>query len=275
MKKLIPIILASLFLVGCSNQKLQSHNSSSSTSSKQVKKNASPTAPKPDIHKKYPGLTLMTIPSQFRGTWYRSDPFSKNARKLVITDHLVNNSVLYKKTGKFKLDHNSAKQNKEYAGDISLGRVMQKNGQTWLRVRDILGSVDLIYITGNFKGHECLYLAYSSGDIHSAIFKDAKTALKYRKYDFSKVNQKLKEISFFFICKLASFDNYLIRYDVGISPFHAVLYSTNQLSINFQEAHIITLNQEGKTALITESYGGLETQFINIHASRGQALKSN
>ena len=168
MKKLIPIILASLFLVGCSQQKPHLQNSSSPTSSKQVKKNASPTAPKPDIHKKYPGLTLMTIPSQFRGTWYRSDPFSKNARKLVITDHLVNNSVLYKKTGKFKLDHNSAKQNKEYAGDISLGRVMQKNGQTWLRVRDILGSVDLIYITGNFKGHECLYLAYSSGDIHSA-----------------------------------------------------------------------------------------------------------
>lgn len=141
MKKLIPIILASLLLVGCSQQKPQSHNSSSSTSSKPVNKNIIPKAPKPNIHKKYPCLTLMTIPSQFCGTWYRSDPFSKKARKLVITNHLINDSVLYKKIDKFKLNHNSAKQNKEYAGDI-----------------------------------------------HSAIFRDAKTALKYRKYVFSKVN---------------------------------------------------------------------------------------
>jgi hypothetical protein len=52
---------------------------------------------------------------------------------------------------------------------------------------DFLDTVDIIYITGTFKGHRCLYLAYSSGDIHSAIFKDQKAALKYRKYDFSKV----------------------------------------------------------------------------------------
>lgn len=37
----------------------------------------------------------------------------------------------------------------------------------------------------------------------------------------------------------------------------------------------MTLTQEGKTALITGAYGGLGTQFVNIHASRGQALKSN
>ena len=134
-------IIPKAFLVGCSNQKPQSHNSSSSTSSKPVNKNIIPKAPKPNIHKKYPCLTLMTIPSQFCGTWYRSDPFSKKARKLVITNHLINDSVLYKKIDKFKLNHNSAKQNKEYAGDI-----------------------------------------------HSAIFRDAKTALKYRKYVFSKVN---------------------------------------------------------------------------------------
>lgn len=30
--------------------------------------------------------------------------------------------------------------------------------------------------------------------------------------------------------------------------------------------------QEGKTALITGSYGGLGTQFVNIHASRGGDL---
>lgn len=30
--------------------------------------------------------------------------------------------------------------------------------------------------------------------------------------------------------------------------------------------------QEGKTALITGSYGGLGTQFVNIHASHGGEL---
>ena len=30
--------------------------------------------------------------------------------------------------------------------------------------------------------------------------------------------------------------------------------------------------QEGKTALITGSYGGLGTQFVNIHASHGGDL---
>ncbi|WP_297815491.1 hypothetical protein [uncultured Lactobacillus sp.] len=86
------------------------------------------------------------------------------------------------------MDHNSEKQNKVYAGDISIGRIEQRNGTQWLRVRDVLGTVDFIYIPGNFQGHQCLFLAYSSGDIHSAIFKNAKTAIKYRKYDFSKVN---------------------------------------------------------------------------------------
>ena len=176
-------------LSACSN-----HNNTQKPTNKpqthyQSKKQNTPIkSNKPDLKKKYRGLKLMTVPSEFRGTWYRSDAFSKKARKLIITNHLVNGSVLYKKVGKFKLDHNSTKQNKEYAGNISLGNYLQKNGQSWLRVTDILGTVDLVYITGNFKGHECLYLAYSSGDIHSAIFKDAKTAIKYRKYDFSKVN---------------------------------------------------------------------------------------
>lgn len=188
MKKIIIIILAALSLVACSNQKTEPKNqSSSSSSSKQVKKTEIK-PDKPNIHKKYPGLTLMTIPSEFRGTWYRSNPFSKKARKLVITNHLVNNSVVYENTGNIKLDHNSEKQNKQYAGDISIGRVSQKNGQSRLHVHDILGTVDLTYITGTFKGHECLYLAYFSGDIHGAIFKDANTAIKYRKYDFSKMN---------------------------------------------------------------------------------------
>ena len=56
---------------------------------------------------------------------------------------------------------------------------------------DFLDTVDIIYITGTFKGNQCLYLAYSSGDIHSAMFKDKKAALKYRKYDFSKITNPL------------------------------------------------------------------------------------
>lgn len=36
-----------------------------------------------------------------------------------------------------------------------------------------------------------LYLAYSSSDIHSVMFKDKKVALHYRKYDFSKVTDLL------------------------------------------------------------------------------------
>ncbi|WP_251716630.1 lipoprotein [Lactobacillus agrestimuris] len=188
MKKVIPVILLALALTACSNQSNEKQSSGSSSNTYHVEKHTNHESEKPDIHKRYKGLKLMTIPSDFRGTWYRSDAFSKSARKLVITNHLVNDSVLYEKVGNFKLDHNSTEQNKEYAGDISLGQIQNKNGQTWLRVRDILGTVDLIYITGNFKGHECLYLAYSSGDIHSALFKDAKTAIKYRKYDFSKIN---------------------------------------------------------------------------------------
>ncbi|GAA3627941.1 hypothetical protein GCM10022297_03120 [Lactobacillus hamsteri] len=191
MFKKISILIFSLFMfTACSNQNNTQKQASSSNKPKThyQSKNSQIKSTKPNLKKKYHGLKLMTVPSEFRGTWYRSDAFSKKARKLIITNHLVNESVLYKKVGKFKLDHNSTKQNKEYAGNISLGKYLQKNGQSWLRVTDILGPVDLVYITGNFKGHECLYLAYSSGDIHSAIFKDAKTAVKYRKYDFSKVN---------------------------------------------------------------------------------------
>lgn len=192
-KKIFVLLFSTLLLAACSNQNNDSQKQSRSSTKPKThyqskKKESQNTSAKPNLKKKYRGLKLMTVPAEFRGTWYRSDAFSKKARKLVITKHLINGSVLYKKVGKFKLNHNSTKQNKEYAGDISLGKYLHKNGQSWLRVTDILGTVDLVYITGNFKGHECLYLAYSSGDIHSAIFKDAKTALKYRKYDFSKVN---------------------------------------------------------------------------------------
>lgn len=184
MKKIILIAAAALFLSACSQQAQKKPHSTHTTSSPQARQSSK--YPQADIHKKYPGLKLMTVPAEFRGTWYRSDPFANKARKLVITKHLVNGSVLYRKISQIKLDHNSLKQ-KKYAGDISLGRLSQKNGQNWLRVQDILGTVDLVYISGAFKGHKCLYLAYSSGDIHSAIFKNPQVALKYRKYDFSRV----------------------------------------------------------------------------------------
>lgn len=97
-------------------------------------------------------------------------------------------SVVYQKTDpNLNLSHRSEKDNKTYAGDATMVSFEDKNGSQWLRARGFLDTVDIIYITGTFKGHRCLYLAYSSGDIHSAIFKDQKAAIKYRKYDFSKI----------------------------------------------------------------------------------------
>ena len=191
MKKAIILLIVTLSLTACSNQKTKQNDSSKShsTSSKVQTKKTQIKEKKPDISKKYPGLSLMTIPSEFHGSWYRSDEFSKKARKLVITKHLVNDSVVYQKTGNVKLDHNSEKQNKQYAGDISIGKVTTINGRPSLRIHDVLGSVDIIYMLGEFKGHQCLFLAYDFGDreIHGALFKDASLAIKYRKYNFSKI----------------------------------------------------------------------------------------
>lgn len=192
MKRKLAIILFLPLLVGltaCSNKSTrpatvnETTKSSSHKITKQKKMEFSP-----NLKKKYPGFKLTTIPTAFRGTWYRSDPLSKTARKLVINKHTIGDSVVYRQVDKsIRLDHNSEKKNKIYAGGDSMISTEQYNGQTWLRVREFLTTVDIIYITGNFKGHPCLYLAYSSGDIHSALFKDSNTALKYRKYDFSKI----------------------------------------------------------------------------------------
>ncbi|TSO26688.1 hypothetical protein [Lactobacillus sp. LL6] len=187
MKKAIVSIIAILGLTACSSQ---NNNSKNHTNSSKVQNKVTQIKEKKiDTSKKYPGLSLMTIPSEFRGNWYRSDEFSKSARKLVITKHLVNDSVVYQKTGNIKLDHNSEKQNKQYAGNISIGKVDTINGLSSLRIRDVLGSVDIIYMLGTFKGHQCLFLAYDFGDreIHGVLFKKADLAVKYRKYDFSKL----------------------------------------------------------------------------------------
>lgn len=185
MKKLVGILIGMLFLTGCGKRQSEHHSFTSSISSsaaKQAHKSSGASI------KKYKNLKLMTIPEEFQGTWWRSDQFSKKARSLKIDSHSVNGSVLYYQTEKFRRDHNSEKQNKEYGGqDISVGQVTTLNNRPALRVWDILGTVDLVYLKGKFQGHDVLYLAYSSGDIHGALFKDAKLALKYRKYNFSNI----------------------------------------------------------------------------------------
>lgn len=195
MKKLILILFSTLLLTACSNvssnnskNKSSSNSKSSVTTSKKIKT----VTPKPNLKKKYPGFKLALIPTDFQGTWYQTDIYSKNARKFTITKHTIMDSVVYEKIDpNLNLSHRSEKDNKTYAGDATMISTESKNGSQWLRARGFLDTVDIIYITGTFKGHPCLYLAYSSGDIHSAMFKDKKVALQYRKYDFSKVTDPL------------------------------------------------------------------------------------
>lgn len=191
MKKLALILLSTLLLTACSNtSKNNQSKSSNSASSTTTSKTTTKTSSKPNLNKKYPGFKLAMIPTVFQGTWYQTDRYSKTARKFIITKHTIMDSVVYQKTDP-NLNHRSEKNNKVYAGDASMVSFEDKNGSKWLRARGFLDTVDIIYITGTFKGNQCLYLAYSSGDIHSAMFKDKKAALKYRKYDFSKITNPL------------------------------------------------------------------------------------
>ena len=193
MKKLALILLSTLLLTACSNtSKNNQSKSSNSASSTTTSKTTTKTSSKPNLNKKYPGFKLAMIPTVFQGTWYQTDRYSKTARKFIITKHTIMDSVVYQKTDpNLNLNHRSEKNNKVYAGDASMVSFEDKNGSKWLRARGFLDTVDLIYLTGTFKGNQCLYLAYSSGDIHSAMFKDKKAALKYRKYDFSKITNPL------------------------------------------------------------------------------------
>lgn len=193
MKKLALILLSTLLLTACSNtSKNNQSKSSNSASSTATSKTTTKTSSKPNLNKKYPGFKLAMIPTVFQGTWYQTDRYSKTARKFIITKHTIMDSVVYQKTDpNLKLNHRSEKNNKVYAGDAGMVSFEDKNGSKWLRARGFLDTVDIIYITGTFKGNQCLYLAYSSGDIHSAMFKDKKAALKYRKYDFSKITNPL------------------------------------------------------------------------------------
>ncbi|MGE9902105.1 hypothetical protein ACQRB9_03600 [Lactobacillus johnsonii] len=192
MKKVALILFSTLLLTACSNTQNNQPKSSSSKSSITTSKNTVKTSSKPNLNKKYPGFKLATIPTVFQGTWYQTDRYSKTARKFIITKHTIMDSVVYQKTDPtLNLNRRSEKNNKVYAGDATMISLEDKNGSQWLRARGFLDAVDIIYITGTFKGNQCLYLAYSSGDIHSAMFKDKKAALKYRKYDFSKITNPL------------------------------------------------------------------------------------
>lgn len=192
MKKVALILFSTLLLTACSNTQNNQPKSSSSKSSITTSKNTVKTSSKPNLNKKYPGFKLATIPTVFQGTWYQTDRYSKTARKFIITKHTIMDSVVYQKTDPtLNLNRRSEKNNKVYAGDSTMISLEDKNGSQWLRARGFLDAVDIIYITGTFKGNQCLYLAYSSGDIHSAMFKDKKAALKYRKYDFSKITNPL------------------------------------------------------------------------------------
>lgn len=195
MKKLLftsTIFLTGLMIAGCAPVKHEiTHNETSSKTEKHSsshKKQYKIATPKIDLHKKYKGFKLTTVPSQYRGTWYRADPYSKKATKLVITTHTFNGYVTYQKTDpNLKLDHNSEKQNKEYAGNA----VMISTDNGVLKERGFLDAGDMVYKLGQFKGQSCLFMSYGTNPnaVNGVAFKDKKVALKYRKYDFSKIKQ--------------------------------------------------------------------------------------
>lgn len=102
--------------------------------------------------------------------------------------HTFNGSITYRQVDpNLKLDHNSEKQNKAYAGNAVM---ISTNGST-LKERGFLDTVDMSYKLGQFKGHDCLFMSYGTNPeaINGVAFKNKRVALKYRKYDFSKVNQ--------------------------------------------------------------------------------------
>lgn len=183
--------MAAALLTGCNKQTAKSNLSSQSSSSSKIVRHetkSSSEAPRINIHKKYKGFKLATVPSQYRGTWYHGDPYSKRARKIVITEHTVNGDVTYQKVDpNLKLNRHSEKQNKKYSGNIVL---IDTQGNS-LKVRGFLDLANLDYQPGQFKNHDCLFLSYGTDPsvINGAIFMDKNVALKYRKYDFTKVKK--------------------------------------------------------------------------------------
>lgn len=98
----------------------------------------------------------------------------------------MNGAVVYQQIDpNLELNRNSARQNKEYAGD---GEIIAF-GSNQIKVRGFFDTVDLVYTIGNFKGQPCLFLSYgtNSRTINGIIFKNKQAAVKYRKYDLSKI----------------------------------------------------------------------------------------
>lgn len=184
------LLISVLLLTGC-NQKKQanfqpaSHQSTAIKSKKSASKDHKSLF-KINLHKKYKGFQLATVPTSFRGTWYRSNPYEKKTNKLIISQHIVNETVVYQQINpNLRLNHNSAKQNKEYAGDGGIITIAPNQ----IKVRGFLDTVDLIYRLGNFKGQPCLYLSYGTNPkaVNGTVFKNKQAALRYRKYDLSKI----------------------------------------------------------------------------------------
>lgn len=132
---------------------------------------------KPNTHKKYKGFELATVPNQFQGTWYRGNTYEKKITKLVITSHIVNNSVAYHQVDtNLKLNHNSVKQNKKYTGNA----VVISTSANRLKVHGFFDTVDLIYHPDTFKRQNCLYLSYGTNPtaINGCIFQNRQAAIK-------------------------------------------------------------------------------------------------
>lgn len=191
MKKLIfisTILFAGSLLTGCSSEKHVVNNSSSKVSSatKHYSYLTKGHSNKINLHLKYKGFKLASTPIEYRGTWYRANPYDKKATKLVITNYTINGAATYHQVDpNLKLDRHSEKQNKEYAGNAIAINV----DNNLLKTRSFFDTVGLVYKTGQFKGHPCLFMSYGTNPkaINGAVFKDKGIALKYRKFDFSKL----------------------------------------------------------------------------------------
>ena len=106
----------------------------------------------------------------------------------MISDIAVNRVLSNQKVDpNLKLNRHSEKQNKKYSGNIVL---IDTQGNL-LKVRGFLDLGNLDYQPGQFKNHDCLFLSYGTDPsvINGAIFMDKNVALKYRKYDFTKVKK--------------------------------------------------------------------------------------
>ncbi|MBN6049551.1 hypothetical protein [Lactobacillus helveticus] len=183
MKKLIfisTILFAGSLLTGCSSEKHVVNNSSSKVSSaaKHSSYLTKGHSNKINLHLKYKGFKLASTPIEYRGTWYRANHYDKKATKLVITNHTINGAATYHQVDpNLKLDRHSEKQNKEYAGNAIAINV----DNNLLKTRSFFDTVGLVYKTGQFKGHPCLFISYGTNPkaINGAVFKDKGIALKY------------------------------------------------------------------------------------------------